>query len=402
MRVRSAMAKAGRLALFLAVTAVGAGAQAAAQTVAATPPMGWNSWNFFAGRVTDKDIRDTADLLVSTGMRDAGYVYVNIDDTWEGKRDAQGRIQSNEKFPDMKALADYVHSKGLKLGIYSSPGPQTCARFEGSLGHEEQDAQTYADWGIDYLKYDLCSYGGVMRQQAPDDPVAQNKLMREAYEKMHQAILKTGRPMVYSLCQYGDDSVWDWGPSVGANLWRTTGDISANFDRMSLIGRSQAGLAKFAGPGHWNDPDMLEVGNGRLTHDENVTHMTLWAMLAAPLIAGNNLTQMTPDVAAVLMNKDVIAIAQDVLGKQGDRVYAEGPVEIWAKPLKDGATAVAIFNFGETASEMRGIGLHLKEMGFGASVKARDVWAAKDLGTIKDDWKTTIPRHGVVLLVVKR
>jgi alpha-galactosidase len=371
--------------LLLVGAAVGAGAQTGVAKVAMTPPMGWNSWNFFAGKVTDKDIRDTADLLVSTGMRDAGYVYVNIDDTWEGKRDAQGRIQSNEKFPDMKALADYVHSKGLKLGIYSGPGPQTCA-----------------DWGIDYLKYDLCSYGGIMRQQAPNDPVAQNKLMREAYEKMHQAILKTGRPMVYSLCQYGDDSVWDWGPSVGANLWRTTGDISANFDRMSLIGRGQAGLAKFAGPGHWNDPDMLEVGNGRLTHDENVTHMTLWAMLAAPLIAGNNLTQMTPEIGAILMNKDVIAIDQDALGKQGDRVYAEGPVEIWAKPLTDGRMAVAIFNFGETASEMRGIRLHLKEMGFPRPVKARDVWGAKDLGTIADDWKTTVPKHGVVLLVVNR
>jgi alpha-galactosidase len=380
----------------------GAEAQASGQKVAMTPPMGWNSWNFFAGKVTDKDIRDTADLLVSTGMRDAGYVYVNIDDTWEGKRDAQGRIQSNEKFPDMKALADYVHSKGLKLGIYSSPGAKTCARYEASLGHEEQDAQTYADWGIDYLKYDLCSYRTVMQQQAPDDLAAQNKLMRDAYEKMHQAILKTGRPMVYSLCQYGWDSVWDWGPSVGANLWRTTGDISANFDRMSLIGRSQAGLAKFAAPGHWNDPDMLEVGNGKLTHDENVTHMTLWAMLAAPLIAGNNLTQMTPDVASILMNKDVIAIDQDTLGRQGDRVYAEGPMEIWSKPLKDGSTAVAIFNFGETASEMRGIGLHLKEMGLPKQVKARDVWGAKDLGTIGDDWKTTVQRHSVVLLTVRR
>jgi alpha-galactosidase len=385
------------------LAAMGIGMGAAAQTVAATPPMGWNSWNFFAGKVTDKDIRNTADLLVSTGMRDAGYVYVNIDDTWEGKRDAHGRIQSNEKFPDMKALADYVHSKGLKLGIYSSPGPQTCARFEGSLGHEEQDAQTYADWGVDYLKYDLCSYrSAVMVAQAPNDMPAQYKLMREAYEKMHQAILKTGRPMVYSLCQYGWDSVWDWGPSVGANLWRTTDDISANFDRMSLNGRSQAGLAKFAAPGHWNDPDMLEVGNGKLTHDENVTHMTLWAMLAAPLIAGNNLTQMTPDIGSILMNKDVIAIDQDALGKQGDRVYAEGPVEIWAKPLKDGATAIAIFNFGEAVTEMRGIRLHLKEMGLLKTVKARDVWAAKDLGTIDDDWKTPVPRHGVVLLVVKR
>jgi alpha-galactosidase len=389
----------------MAIWAILAGG-AGAQTVAATPPMGWNSWNFFAGKVTDKDIRNTADLLVSTGMRDAGYVYVNIDDTWEGARDAEGRIRSNEKFPDMKALADYVHAKGLKLGIYSSPGPRTCAGFEASLGHEEQDAQTYADWGIDYLKYDLCSYGEVMRQQAPNDPAAQNKLMRGAYEKMHQAMLKTGRPMVYSLCQYGDDSVWDWGPGVGANLWRTTGDISAHFDRMSLIGRSQAGLMKFAGPGHWNDPDMLEVGNGNLTLNENTTHMTLWAMLAAPLIAGNNLTEMKPEIAAILMNKEVIAIDQDALGRQGDRVYAEGPVEIWAKPLKDAAghksAAVAIFNFGETASEMRGIRLHLKEMGFPKAVKARDVWAAKDLGTITDDWKTTVPRHGVVLLVVRR
>ena len=373
-----------------------------APTVAATPPMGWNSWNFFAGKVTDKDIRDTADLLVSTGMRDAGYVYVNIDDTWEGKRDAEGRIQSNEKFPDMKALADYVHSKGLKLGIYSSPGAKTCAGYEGSLGHEEQDAQTYAEWGIDYLKYDLCSYGGVMKAQAPDDLPAQYKLMREAYEKMHQAILKTGRPMVYSLCQYGWDSVWEWGPSVGGNLWRTTGDISANFDRMSTIGRGQAGLDRFAGPGHWNDPDMLEVGNGRLTHDENVTHMTLWAMLAAPLIAGNNLTQMTPDVASILMNKEVIAIDQDALGRQGDRLGAEGPLETWWKPLKgdrkgEWKAAIAIFNFGDTAG-VSGVPLGLDRDG---TMIARDVWSGKDLGKIDSNWRTTIPRHGVVLLVVR-
>jgi alpha-galactosidase len=404
MRVRTKMRNAGWAVLLGFSGVIGAGAQAGSQSalkVAASPPMGWNSWNFFAGKVTDKDIRDTADLLVSTGMRDAGYVYVNIDDTWEGERDAQGRIQSNNKFPDMKALADYVHSKGLKLGIYSSPGAKTCARFEGSLGHEDQDAQTYAGWGIDYLKYDLCSYRTVMQAQAPDDVAAQNNLMHTAYEKMHQAILKTGRPMVYSFCQYGWDAVWDWGPGVGANLWRTTGDISANFDRMSLIGRSQAGLAKFAGPGHWNDPDMLEVGNGKLTLDENTTHMTLWAMLAAPLIAGNNLTEMNPQIAAILMNKDTIAIDQDALGRQGDRVYAEGPVEIWAKPLSGGRKALAIFNFGETATEMRGIGLHLKEAGLPAQVAARNVWAGKDLGKIGDGWHTIVPRHGVVLLVAK-
>jgi alpha-galactosidase len=379
-----------------------ASAKPAATMVAATPPMGWNSWNFFAGKVTDKDIRDTADLLVSTGMRDAGYVYVNIDDTWEGERDADGRIQSNSKFPDMKALSDYVHSKGLKLGIYSSPGAKTCAGYAASLGHEEQDAQTYADWGIDYLKYDLCSYRTVMTAQAPNDTPGQYKLMREAYEKMHQAILKTGRPMVYSLCQYGWDSVWEWGPTVGGNLWRTTGDISANFDRMSVIGRGQAGLAKYAAPGHWNDPDMLEVGNGKLTLDENMTHMTLWSMLAAPLIAGNNLTQMTPEIGAILMNKEVIAIDQDTLGRQGDRIFASGPLEIWSKPLKGGAAALAIFNFGETASDLTGVGLHLKDAGFVGTVSARDVWAAKDLGKIKDDYGVSVPRHGVVLLVVRK
>jgi alpha-galactosidase len=382
---------------FLIASAVGSPAQ-----VAATPPMGWNSWNFFAGKVTDKDIRDTADLLVSTGMRDAGYVYVNIDDTWEAKRDAQGRIQSNEKFPDMKALADYVHSKGLKLGIYSSPGAQTCARFEGSLGHEQQDAQTYADWGIDYLKYDLCGYRTVMQQQAPNDLSAQNKLMRQAYELMHQAIVKAGRPMVYSLCQYGMDSVWEWGPQVGANLWRTTGDISANFDRMRIIGQGQAGLAKFAGPGHWNDPDMLEVGNGKMTQDDNRTHMSLWAILAAPLLAGNNLSEMKPEVAAVLMNKEAIAIDQDTLGKQGDRVYAEGPVEIWAKPLTGGRKAVGIFNFGSAPADTAGISLHLKEMGFGGAVTARDVWAAKNLGKIKDDYSVALPGHGVQLLILSK
>jgi alpha-galactosidase len=375
------------------------GATAAeAQNVALTPPMGWNSWNFFNGKVTDKDIRDTADLLLSTGMRDAGYVYVNIDDTWEGERDAQGRITSNSKFPDMKALSAYVHSKGLKLGIYSSPGATTCARFAGSLGHEEQDAQTYADWGIDYLKYDLCSYLPYMRQKAPNDDEARTKLMRDAYEKMHQALLKTGRPIVYSLCQYGFNEVWKWGPSVGANLWRTTGDIQANFDRMMLIGRAQAGLAKYARPGHWNDPDMLEVGNGKMTHNQNAAHMSLWAILAAPLIAGNNLTQMTPDTTAILTNKDVIAIDQDALGRQGDRVYAEGPMEIWTKPLSGGRTAVGIFNFGETATE---IGLNFKVLRLERKVTARDVWAAKDLGQIGDGWKTTVPDRAVVLLIVK-
>ncbi|MGH9520521.1 MAG: glycoside hydrolase family 27 protein, partial [Terriglobales bacterium] len=235
---------------------------AEAQTTqrAATPPMGWNSWNHFAGKVTDADVRAAADAIVASGMRDAGYVYVNVDDTWEGKRDAQGNIHPNGKFPDMKALADYVHSKGLKFGIFSSPGPKTCAGYEGSYGHEEQDARTYAAWGVDFLKYDLCGLRDVIARENPqDDPKITTAMMRDAYMKMHRALEKTGRPIVYSICQYGSDAVWEWGAAVGGNLWRTTDDISDSFRSMALIGFSQAGLEKFAGPGHWNDPDMLEV-----------------------------------------------------------------------------------------------------------------------------------------------
>ena len=390
------------LAFFVAAPVCAVQAQAPKPVLAATPPMGWNSWNYFAGRVTDKDIRDTADLLVSTGMRDAGYVYVNIDDTWEGKRDAKGNITTNEKFPDMKALADYVHSKGLKLGIYSSPGDQTCARFEGSLGHEYQDAQTYADWGIDYLKYDLCGFRKKMKADAPNDPVKQNQMMRDAYKLMHEAIVKTGRPMVYSLCQYGFDSVWDWGPEVGANLWRTTGDINATFDRMAVIGLNQDGLEKFAAPGHWNDPDMLEVGNGKLSLDENRFHMTLWAMLASPLLAGNDLTKMTPEVGAILMNKQVIAIDQDPAGHQGHRVYQEGPIQFWARTLADGSTALAIFNTGEDANSLRNIPLPLKQLGFARPPHATDVWADKSVGVLDASYKPTLPRHSSILLKLTR
>src|SRR5215471_14254936 len=198
-------------------------------SLAATPPMGWNSWNHFACKVSDAVVRAAADAIASNGMKDAGYLYVNIDDCWQGRRDAKGVVHPNSKFPDMKALADYVHGKGLKLGIYSSPGPKTCAKYEGSYGHEEQDAQTYAEWGIDYLKYDLCSLRDMMKQAGSPD--AANKMMIDAYTKMHNALLKTGRPIVYSLCQYGDDAVWKWGPSVGGNLWRTTGDISDKYSR---------------------------------------------------------------------------------------------------------------------------------------------------------------------------
>jgi alpha-galactosidase len=363
------------------------------ETAAPTPPMGWNSWNHFKGKVDDAVIRAQADAMVSSGMRDAGYRYINIDDTWQGERDAQGNIQPNSKFPDMKALADYVHSKGLKLGIYSSPGDRTCAKFEGSLGHEEQDARTYANWGIDYLKYDLCGLRVPMK--AAPSPEAAHKMMVDAYIKMRDALRSTGRPIVYSLCQYGNDAVWRWGAEVGGNLWRTTGDISDKYSSMAQIGFSQAGLAKFAGPGHWNDPDMLEVGNGGMSTEEYRTHMSLWAILAAPLLAGNDLTTMTPETRDMLTNKDAIAIDQDKAGKQGDRVWAEGPIEVWMRPLADGGKAIAIFNRHPSAMSAE---VDLARLGIKSNTRARDVWQGRELAALPLNYSAIIPGHGVILL----
>ncbi len=374
-------------------------ASAQSSTLAATPPMGWNSWNHFASKVTDADVRASADIIVSSGMRDAGYIYVNIDDTWEGERDAQGVLHTNSKFPDMKALADYVHSKGLKIGIYSSPGPKTCGGYAGSYQHEEQDAKMYAHWGIDYLKYDMCSLGEIINKQANGDRDKRTALDKAAYERMYKALAATGRPIVFSLCQYGWDNVWEWGPEVGGNLWRTTGDINDTYDRMSVIGFAQSGLGKYAAPGHWNDPDMLEVGNGGMKHDEYITHMTLWAILAAPLLAGNDLSKMTSETLAILTNKNVIAVDQDKLGKQGYRVAATGPLEIWEKPLSGGAKAVALFNRGESASP---ITLDLNAVGFGSGAKMHDLWADKDVTPSGGSYTAVVPSHGAALFKVSQ
>jgi alpha-galactosidase len=346
--------------------------------------MGWNSWNHFAERIDDKTVRAQANALVTSGMKDAGYVYINIDDGWEGRRDHDGFIQPNGKFPDMKALADYVHSKGLKLGIYSSPAEKTCGGYEGSAGHEEQDAQTYAKWGIDYLKYDWCKSSGALEE------------MRIAYTAMHDALRKTGRPIVLSLCEYGWNRVWVWGQSVGGNLWRTTGDIKDQYSVMAEIGFGQNGLEKFAGPGHWNDPDMLEVGNGGMTEDEYRTHMSLWAILAAPLIAGNDLSQMTPYTVEILTNREVIAVDQDPLGRQGVRIAQEGPFEVWMKPLADGSKIVGLFNRqGQQTARMA---VEFSQIGLHGEVGVRDLWLKKDLGTFKDTFSAYVPAHGVVLV----
>jgi alpha-galactosidase len=380
------------LFLLISVTSV---RPAAPQSAAMTPPMGWNSWNHFAEKVDDKTIRATADAMVSSGMRDAGYLYINIDDTWEGKRDAEGHIHSNDKFPDMKALADYVHAKGLKLGIYSSPGAKTCAGYEGSLGHEQDDARTFAAWGIDYLKYDLCSYTKELKERAGNDHEKARAVMIEVYKKMHEALAQTGRPIVLSLCQYGWEAVWRWGTDAGGNLWRTSGDIEDNYRSMSQIGFSQAGLSPFAGPGHWNDPDMLEIGNGGMNAMEYRTHMSLWALLAAPLLAGNDLSTMTQETKDILMNREVIAIDQDPAGHQGDRVYTEGPLEVWSKPLADGSKAVAVFNRWTMPLKLD---VSLERLGFKNAVKARDLWQHEDLQPLNGTWHASVPPHGVVLL----
>jgi alpha-galactosidase len=366
--------------------------------VAEKPPMGWNSWNYFAERVDDKGVRAAADQLVATGMKDAGYVYVNIDDTWEGERDASGVLHTNSKFPDMKALADYVHSKGLKIGIYSGPGPKTCGGYAASLGHEEQDAKMYAEWGIDYLKYDLCSFiPAVMQKQAPDDKAAQMRLMIAAYDKMGKALKATGRPIVFSLCQYGWDAVWEWAPALGGNLWRTTGDINPHWDRIYAILEQQEGLEAYAGPGHWNDPDMLEVGNGKLSLAENRAHFSMWAMLAAPLLAGNDLTNMKPEIKAILTNRDVIAIDQDALGKQGARIYSDGEVEVWTRQLAGGALAVAVLNAGDNRYSTHPFRLSLAKLGLHGAQHGKDLWTGKNV-ELTNDMPLEIAGHDVFLV----
>lgn len=389
------------LAGILAVTAAEARdhadpLQGVANGLAQTPPMGWNSWNKFACNVNEKLVRGAADAMVSSGMRDAGYTYVVIDDCWQGTRDEAGNIRPDaEKFPSgMKALADYVHSKGLKFGIYSDAGEKTCGGRPGSRGHEFQDARTYASWGVDYLKFDWCNTG---TQNAP-----------ASYLTMSQALQASGRPIVFSLCEWGNSSPWLWAQNIG-NLWRTTGDIADMWDGMHSNGYSmgmlrildmQAGLEAYAGPGHWNDPDMLEVGNGGMTDSEYRAHFSLWAILAAPLMAGNDLSNMSPQTRAILMNREVIAVDQDPLGVQASRVAKDGDAEVWARPLKGGGRAVVLLNRGTAPRE---ISVNWEQLRYPATLKAavRDLWLHANLAPAKGRVSAKVPGHAVVMLTIK-
>ncbi|SFW25245.1 glycoside hydrolase family 27 protein [Luteibacter sp. UNCMF366Tsu5.1] len=356
--------------------------------LALRPPMGWNSWNHFAGRITAKDVRAMADAMVSSGMRDAGYVYVNIDDTWEGTRTAAGEIRANDKFGDMKALADYVHARGLKLGIYSSPGATTCAGFLGSHGHEDSDARTFATWGVDFLKYDYCG----ARDLYPVTLENQQALFR----RMGAALRKTGRPMVYSLSQSGDFDIWRWGPGTGANMWRTTPDISDDWTSMSQRGFRQLDLTVWSGPGHWNDPDMLEIGNGGMTPDEYRTQMSLWSLLPAPLLAGNDLTSMDAATRDILLNREVIAVDQDPAGKPARRIEKQGDVEVLVRDMSDGSVVVGLFNRGDRPAPVS-IPWQRVHARFGSGAHVRDLWAHTSR-TETSPFHAVIARHGVILL----
>ena len=395
MRIRTAAAFA---AAFL-ITVVNARAQPAASPawmdLARTPPMGWNSWNRFQCNVSDALIRQTADALVSSGMRDAGYRYVVIDDCWQVSRDASGTIAADPKrFPDgIKAVADYVHSKGLLFGLYSDAGAKTCQGRPGSNGYETQDARQYAAWGVDYLKYDWCSTDGV------DAKIA--------YVTMRDALRATGRPIVFSMCEWGTSKPWTWARGVG-HLWRTTTDILPCWECTKPWGGLgwpaivdlQVGLDKYAGPGGWNDPDMLQVGNPGLTVAESRAHFSFWALLAAPLIAGNDVRSMTADVRDILLNKDVIAIDQDPLGREGHKVRDDGDREVWAKPLQGGAQAVILFNRGTTPAD---ISVSWHELGLAdtASLAVRDLWQQKDVGPVTGTFSARVPPHEVVMVRVK-
>lgn len=398
-----------RFSLLFAFVALATSAMAQKFTeLAQTPPMGWNTWNTFASNIHERLIRETADAMIANGMRDAGYVYIVLDDTWSMKqRDAQGNLVADpQKFPSgMKALADYLHERGFKFGIYSCAGPRTCADHPGSWGHEFQDARTFAGWGVDYLKYDWCTSGTA---NAPD-----------AYKRIRDGLRAAGRPVVLSICEWGQNKPWEWAQDVG-HLWRTTGDIYDSYDgrkgwemgwkrildlQHELVPNTGAdGLNKFAGPGHWNDPDMLEVGNAGLTLAESRAHFSLWCILAAPLMAGNDVRHMSPEIRAILTDPEVIAIDQDPLGKQGFRALAEPSrnIEVWVKELSNGEWAVCALNTSSAPAEItvewdRFHHWFLK----GKHYSVRDVWAKRDVGTTHQNVTAQLPSHDVILLRLK-
>ncbi|MCX6566637.1 MAG: glycoside hydrolase family 27 protein, partial [Candidatus Aminicenantes bacterium] len=372
--------------------------------IALTPPLGWNSWNVWGASVDAKKVKESAGVFVEKGLRDHGWSYINIDDGWEikgddprPKRDPAGKILTNEKFPEMRGLGDAIHALGLKFGIYSSPGPLTCAGYTGSHQHEAQDAASYAEWGVDYLKYDWCSYDGIAAGRSLYE-------LKKPYRLMQKSLASVGRDIVFSLCQYGMGNVWEWGEEVGGNSWRTTGDITDAWESVRDIGFAQVENAKYAGPGHWNDPDMLVVGwvgwgpnlhPTRLTPDEQYTHISLWCLLSSPLLIGCDLTRLDAFTLNLLTNDEVLAVNQDPLGRQAVPVLKSGDIQVWVKQLEDGSRAVGIFNLADKAASYT---LEYKKVGLRGIIFARDLWRQKDAMAESEKIDVRIPGHGVVLL----
>ena len=379
-----------------------------------TPAMGWNSWNCFASAVTADKVKAAADAMVSSGLINHGWTYINIDDFWEvnprskdptlhgPQRDATGHIIPNPRFPDMKALADYVHSKGLRIGLYSSPGPWTCGGCVASWQHEDQDAQSYAQWGFDYLKYDWCSYGALSNSLTGSTLPG----LQEPYRVMRASLDKVNRDILFSYCQYGMGAVWEWGAALGGNSWRTTGDINDSWNSMTRNGFSQAGHEKYAGPGHFNDPDMLVVGQvgwgpslhaTHLTPNEQYTHMTLWCLLTSPLLIGCDMTQLDPFTLSLLSNDEVLEVDQDPLGHQAARISKNGDLEVWAKDMSDGSKAVGLFNRGYAATQ---VSVNWSDLGLTGKQRVRDLWRQQNVGEFSGDYAAEVPRHGAVLVRV--
>jgi alpha-galactosidase len=375
------------------------------EELAQTPPMGWNSWNTFQTNIDLPLLKGMVDTYVSSGMKDAGYTYFVLDDGWMAmQRDKEGNLVADpKKFPNgMKEFADYVHSKGLKFGIYNCAGTLTCAGYPGTRGYEYQDARLYASWGVDYLKFDWCNTDGI------------NAI--EAYTTMSKAIRAAGRPMIFSLCEWGQHKPWRWAKEVG-QLWRSTGDIYAGFEKnlnkgswyassVLTILDQQDSIRQYAGPGHWNDPDMLEVGNG-MKYNEDKSHFSLWCMLAAPLMAGNDLRKMSDQTKEILTNKEVIALDQDPLGIEAFRFYAFDGIEIWVKPLANNELAVCFLNrSGRPQKVSYDWKEHVITDAFSntsfdftqTTYKLRDLWEKKDLGTTAKLTNLVIPSDDVVVL----
>ncbi|NOR88013.1 MAG: glycoside hydrolase family 27 protein [Bacteroidales bacterium] len=368
------------------------------EDLAQTPPMGWNSWNHFeCDHINEQVIRDMADAMVNSGMKEVGYEFIVIDDCWQVGRDAAGKIiVDSVKFPHgMKQLSDYIHSKGLKFGIYSDAGTHTCGGRPGSKGFERQDAESYAQWNVDYLKYDWCNTQG--QEQV------------ESYTLMRDELYKAGRPIVFSICDWGESNPWKWAGDIG-HLWRTTLDITDRWDGnrwgnqlgWTEILEKQVGLEKYAGPGHWNDPDMLEVGNKGLTINEARAHFSMWCMLAAPLMTGNDLKNMSKEIQEILVNKELIAINQDILGKQGFKIYDEGNFEIWQKPLSNGSIAICFLNLENKEKEysLNWDKINIKD--FNGSYQLKNLWENLIMGNTKNQVLINIPPRDVLVYKLSR